>query len=296
MPPSNAANVEPFEQHRGLLFSVAYRMLGSVGDAEDVVQDAWMRWSTSDEEVREPAAYLVRIVTRLSIDALKSARVRRESYVGLWLPEPLPTGDDSDPPLAMVQRRELLSLGALTMIERLNPTERAVLVLHEALGFTHNEIADAVGTSAAASRQILTRARRRLGDDSQRRPADPAEHRALLDALVAAVDSGDLTALSELFDADVELLSDGGGRVRAALRPIAGRDKVVRLLVALRGRETRSMRARMVEVNGEAALVTDHETRPYTLVTVDSRGGRITRLFLLLNPDKLARVPAPEAS
>lgn len=283
---------EDFEAFRPLLYGVAYRMLGSAADAEDAVQETWLRWHAATD-VREPRAWLVRAVTNLCLDELRSARVRREQYVGPWLPEPVLTGDGIDDPLAAVQRRDLLSLGALRMLQLLSPRERAALVLHEGLGLSHAEVGCALGATEAASRQLLARARRRLPADLQspggRRP-DPGEHRRLVDAMVAAFDSGDLAPLLALMHEDMQLISDGGGQVRAALRPIVGAEKVLRFLAGLREREAARLEMSVVEVNGLPGLLVTEGGRPVLVTSQQLSGGRATELLLVVAPDKLARV------
>jgi len=290
-----AADVSPtedFEAFRPLLFGVAYRMLGSASDAEDAVQETWLRWHGATG-IEAPQAWLIRVVTNICLDQLRSARVRREEYVGPWLPEPVLTGESVDDPLAAVQRRELLSLGALRVLERLSPRERAALVLHEGLGLSHAEVATALGATEAASRQLLARARRRLPADLRApggRRADPTEHRRLTEAMVAAFDSGDLTPLLALLHEDIQLVSDGGGQVRAALRPIQGAGKVLRFLAGLREREGARLAMSAVEVNGLPGLLVTEAGVPVAVVTQQLSTGRATELLFVVAPGKLAAV------
>jgi RNA polymerase sigma factor (sigma-70 family) len=214
-----SARLAEFTGLRPLLFSVAYRMLGVASDAEDVLQEAWLRYAEADEVARA-RPYLVQVVTRLCLDELRSAHARRVSYVGPWLPEPVLTGASAvDDPLAAVERQERLSLGALALLEQLSAAERAVLVLREGLAYSHAEIAGAVGVSAQASRQLLARARRRLADGPPRQDADPAAHRRLLDALVAALSTGDTASLVRLLRDDVHPAAGRAVADPAARRP-----------------------------------------------------------------------------
>jgi RNA polymerase sigma factor (sigma-70 family) len=278
-----------FTALRPLLFSVAYRMLGSASDAEDVVQEAWLRFAPSAGGIRDPRAWLLRATTRLCLDELGSARARREHYVGPWLPEPVLTGGEAADPLAVVERRELLSLGALTMLERLSPAERAVLVLREAVGLSHAEIAAAAGVSEAGSRQLLSRARRRLTGEHARTTPPPGAQARLVAALRRAFDDGDLGALVDLLREDVVLVGDGGGEVLTARRPILGLDRVLRLLAGLRGRAPATLRLAVAAVNGEPAILVQDGRRPeHIAALVLDAGGRLALLLLVSAPGKLA--------
>ncbi len=282
-----------FAAYRPLLFSLAYRMLGSASDAEDVVQEAWLRLAGArDEEIRDLRAYLVRVVTRLCLDQLKSARVRRERYVGPWLPQPVLTGPGvADDPLAAVERRELLDLGALLLLERLSAQERAVLVLREAVGLSHAEIAETIGVSEAAARQHLARARRRLAQDGGRGGTpDPETHRKLVAALRAAFETGDVQPLIGLLRADVVLVSDAGGEARAPRRPIVGRDKVLRFALGARRRGEPGLAVIETYVNGVPGLVFHLGGMPAYVITCDVVDGMAARLLLVAAPGKLAYV------
>ena len=271
---------------RPLLFSVAYRMLGSASDAEDIVQDAWFRYQGATD-VREPKAYLVQVVTRLCLDQLRSARVRRETYVGPWLPEPVLTGQSTmDDPLATVERREELSLGALAILERLSPQERAVLVLYEALDYSHAEIADAVGITAVASRQQLSRARRRMAE-RPRRSADPAQHRRLLSAMLTAFSSGDTASLVDVLRADVVMVNDTGGEISAARRPVYGADKVSRWIAGVFRKRTPGLELGWAEVNGLPAVVTSIDGHPMYYMCVEVVDGQVAELLVVGGPTKL---------
>ena len=260
---------------RPLLFSVAYRLLGRPADAEDVVQESWLRYAGAAEKVHDPRPWLIQVVTRLSLDQLRSARARHEQLAGIWLPEPVLTGASVvEDPLETVERRDLLSLGALTMLQRLSPTERAALVLHEAIGLTHAEIGAVLGATEAGSRQLLARARRRVAADPARQPIPPPEmHRRLVASLRAAFDTGDAASLVGLLREDAVLLADTGGELPAPRRPIEGSAKILRF-VALVAAVQPPFAATEVEVNGEPGLLFHAGGEPYYLLTavVDAEG------------------------
>ncbi len=291
-----AERVAGFTALRPLLFSVAYRMLGRASEVDDVLQEAWLRYARLDG-VRDPKAYLVRVVTRLCLDVLNSAPVRRERYVGPWLPEPVLTRaavgglQPPEDPLHTVERREQLSLATLAMLQQLSPAERAVLVLREGLDYSHREIADTVGMSEPASRQLLTRARRRMASGPPRQPADPEEHRRLLTALLAAFSTGDTRRLVELLRADVVMTTDGGGEVKAALHPVSGRDKVVRLLSALWPTLPPDAEVVHVELNGQPGLVAHRAGQPLYALWLDVVDGRVSEILVVVAPSKLRHVP-----
>ncbi|WP_113701810.1 RNA polymerase sigma-70 factor [Nonomuraea lactucae] len=275
-----------FEEHRPTLLGLAYRLLGSMWDAEDVVQEAWLRWQAADRgEVRDPRAFLVTVVSRLALDQLRSARVKREAYTGPWLPEPVPTAEAG--PLDTAELRDTVSYATLHMMERLSPPERAVFVLREAFEFPYDEIARIAGLSVANARQLHHRASVRLADGRDRfRPTDE-EHGKLLTRFMEAAAGGDLEALTEILHEDVVSWNDGGGRVRAALRPILGRRKVAAFLHALTSRC--GVEVVVTEANGGPALWSTVEGESQlTLITV--RDGRISEIFTMRNPDKLRRM------
>ena len=280
-----------FTAFRPLLFSVAYRLLGLPADAEDVVQESWLRYARAAGEVRDPRAWLIQVVTRLCLDQLRSARARHERPVGVWLPEPVLTGGSvAEDPLETVERRDLLSLGALAMLQRLSPAERAALVLHEAIGLTHAEIGAVVGASEAGSRQLLARARRRVAADPARQPRpSPDAHRRLVAALRAAFDTGDAGSLVGLLREDAVLVSDAGGELPAPRRPIVGPARILRFFAGIHERGLPGLRATEVEVNGEPGLLFHLAGEPLYIVTsvVDADG----RMRLALNvggPTKFA--------
>ncbi|MEW2352666.1 RNA polymerase sigma-70 factor [Spirillospora sp. NPDC029432] len=283
-----------FEEHRGLLFAVAYRMLGTAADAEDTVQDAWLRWSAADRSgVDDPQAYLVRITTNLALDRLRSARAQRETYVGPWLPEPMLTAPDvaEDAELS-----ESVSMAMLVVLETLSPLERAVFLLKEVFGFPYGEIAAAVDRSEAAVRQLGTRARKHVEARRPRFGTDRAERRAVTERFLEAALGGDLNALMEALAPDVTLWSDGGGKVRAALRTIHGADKVARWLAAvaalpLAGVEPAEMRMRRAEINGVPGVVVDGPDGPLSTITLDvGDDGLVHAVHLVANPDKLRAI------
>ncbi|MBW8481346.1 RNA polymerase sigma-70 factor [Actinomadura parmotrematis] len=283
-----------FGAHRGLLFSVAYRILGTAADAEDAVQDAWLRWSAADRaDVAEPKAYLVRIVTNVALDRLKSARVRRETYVGPWLPEPMLTVPDAAEGSELA---ESVSMAMLVVLETLSPLERAVFVLREVFGFPHAEIAAALDRSEASVRQLGARARKHVQARRPRFAAAEGERRAATERFLTAALGGDINDLMEALAPDVTLWTDGGGKVRAALRTIQGADKVARWLEAVRdtsyaGVEPEQRRLRLVDLNGAPGLVFDGPDGPITAISVELDGaGRATAIHLVANPDKLRAV------
>jgi RNA polymerase sigma-70 factor (ECF subfamily) len=283
-----------FEAERPRLVALAYRMLGTSDDADDVVQDAWLRWSAADRsEVREPAAWLTTVTTRLAIDRLRSARSRREVYVGPWLPEPVADTDLGDPALAAATA-DSLTLQFLTVLERLDPTERAVLLLHDVFGYPFAEVAAHVDRSAAAARQIAKRARERVrsGRPTTEPPPDRQTAERLAEAFFAAVAVGDVDGLRELLTDDVVHLSDGGPTRRAARRPVVGADRVARLFVNLAARTRPGTRFDPVVVNGQPAWYATVDGEPEALFVPAFRGDRVASILAVLAPDKLARVHA----
>ncbi|GAA4763146.1 RNA polymerase sigma factor SigJ [Actinomycetospora chibensis] len=277
---------ETFTAQRPRLFGLAYRMLGSAHDAEDVVQDAWLRWSGHGDAVDNPAAWLTTVVTRLCLTRLDSARVRRETYVGPWLPEPILTTDPATGPAATVEERESVSLALLTTLERLTPPERAVYVLREAFGHSHAEVASVLDVTEAGSRQLHTRARRHLATA----PAAPARTDVgpLLARFVAAARHGDVAGLESLLAADVTVWSDGGGKVSAARRPVHGRDAVARFLVGILGPSRWHGRGAAAEINGAPAVLAFLDDQLAGVMTVEAVGDEVRAVRILRNPDKLA--------
>ncbi|ROQ27254.1 RNA polymerase sigma-70 factor (ECF subfamily) [Streptomyces sp. PanSC19] len=281
---------ELFEEHRPMLLGVAYRMLGRTADAEDVVQEAWLRWTAADRAaVREPRAFLVRITTRLAIDRLRQAQARRESYVGPWLPEPLVT--DFGPAAPDTAERALLadsvSLAVLVVLESLSPLERAVFVLREAFGFPYGEIATALDRSEAAVRQLAGRARRHVDEGRPRYDVDPAERRDLTERFLSAAAGGDLGELLALLAPDVRLVGDSGGKSKAPLRVIETADKVGRFLVAVARDSWEGYEVRFLELNGAPAVLVLAEGEPETAFQIEVRDGLVQCVHIIRNPDKL---------
>jgi RNA polymerase sigma-70 factor (ECF subfamily) len=279
-----------FQEHRPMLTGVAYRMLGRVADAEDVVQEAWLRWSAADRsDVREPRAYLVRVTTRLALDRLRQVRARRESYVGPWLPEPVVT--DFGPAVPDTAERAMLadsvSLAVLVVLESLSPLERAVFVLREAFGFPFAEIATTLDRSEAAVRQLAARARRHVDERRPRYDVDPAERRDLTERFLAAAAGGDLEQLLALLAPDVRLVGDSGGKSKAPLRIIESADKVGRFLSAVAQGADQLYAFRFVEVNGAPALLSLADGTPDALFQIEVRDGRVQCVYIVRNPDKL---------
>ena len=273
---------DPYLAHRGLLFTVAYEMLGSAADAEDVVQEAWLRWAGVDQtEVHNPRAYLVRIVTRLALNRLRTVARQREEYVGPWLPEPLLTSPDV---AEDVELAESVSIAMLTVLETLGPTERAVFVLHEVFETPYDEIAEAVGKTVAAVRQIAHRAREHVIARRPRMRVDPAEQQAVVDKFMAALDGGDLRSLMDVLAPDVVLITDGGGVLRAARKPVVGAEKVLTFLA--RAAKAPDLAATRVWVNGMPGARLDVEGTP-AVVSLVVADGRVTHIYAIRNPHKL---------
>jgi RNA polymerase sigma-70 factor (ECF subfamily) len=285
-------NGESPEALRPLLFSIAYRMLGTVSDAEDIVQEAYLRYQRALGEgtrVDSPRAYLSAVTTRLAIDHLRSARVRRESYVGQWLPEPLLTDDGAEDPAAHAEQADSLSMAFLLVLERLNPVERAVFLLHDVFGYGYDEVAGIVGKSEANSRQLATRARRHLEESRRRFDASRQEQQELAERFFAAVADGDVDGLVEMLAADVVVYGDGGGKAPQWMVPIVGVDKVSRLFAGL-GRTMGELGIRMQlrEINGQpGALVLDPEGQITNVFVLDVADGMIQTVRSIINPDKL---------
>lgn len=277
--------VEVFEQHRRHLFTMAYRMLGSAAEAEDVVQDAWLRFQEADTSaVTSARAWLSTVVTRLCLDERKSARARREVYVGPWLPEPIATGgDDVD--------RESISMAFLVLLESLSPVERAVYLLHEVFDYSHAEVASMVGREEAACRQVFHRARERVIERRPRFAASREQHGAILGGFLEAIGRGDLQRLCGLLAADVVSYSDGGGKARAALRPVLGDDAVARLLIGLTRKQPADRAAiDLLELNGWPAMVVREGERARVALLIETDGERVVNVFMVLNPEKLSRL------
>jgi RNA polymerase sigma-70 factor (ECF subfamily) len=284
-------STDTFEEHRSVLTGVAYRMTGRVADAEDIVQETWLRWSAEGrEEVRDPRAYLVRITTRLAINRLRYTQSRRETYVGPWLPEPIVTefGPRALDTAEKAVLAESVSLAVLVVLESLSPLERAVFVLHEAFGFPYGEIAETLGRSDAAVRQLGGRARRHVEERKPRFDVDPAERRDLTERFLAAAAEGDIEGLLSLLAPDVRLVGDSGGKSRAPLRVIEGADKVGRFVRGAAGKGAADARFRFAEINGGPALLIFSGSALDSVVQLDIADGRVQCLYIVRNPDKLA--------
>lgn len=288
---SRVAKAEEFEELRALLFSISYRILGSVGEAEDAVQDTWLRYEATPTRPRSTKAFLSAVVTRISIDVLRSARSRREAYVGPWFPEPLLTDPYEDPERS-AELADSLSMAALLLLERLTPLERAVFVLREVFGFGFPEITAAVGRSEAACRQLAVRARRHMDEGRPRFDADRKEREELAGRFFDAFREGDVDGLRELLAADVHMVGDGGGKAPQWVNGILGADNVARMLVSIITGMTRiGVSVEPQDVNGQPGAVhRDRDGKVLNTLALDILDGRIQTIRTVLNPDKLSHV------
>ncbi|MEU8591548.1 RNA polymerase sigma-70 factor [Streptomyces sp. NPDC048664] len=288
--PGELAEAEAvFHAARGRMFGIAYRMVGSVGEAEDILQEVWIRWQSCDRsQVLNPPAFLTTTTTRVAIDALRSARVHRETCVGPWLPEPVDTAGD---PALGAERAEALEIAVLMLLEKLTPTQRAAYVLREAFDYPYEQIAEIIGRTKENARQAVSRARRLLAEE-RRVSVATAEHQRLLTAFVAAARSGDVSELEELFARDVVSFADGGGAVRASKFPVQGRRRVARYVRAFAGVFWSGAVVEPVEVNGRPAVRLSREGRTVAVVTVGATADGIDRLLWLMNPAKLTVLDA----
>ena len=284
---------DAFSQYRSLLFSIAYRMLGSVADAEDMLQETFIRWQkSSDEEIRSPRAFLVTIISRLCINHLQSARVQREEYIGQWLPEPLLTGPESDPS-ERFRVDESLSMAFLVLLERLTPMERAVFLLREVFDYEYSDLAAIVGQNDASCRQILRRARQHVAEVRPRFDVSLEQREQLLHQFVTAASNGDLNGLVALLSSDVVFYSDGGGKSAAVPNLVYGPDNVARVILGgLTRLVPKDLVSRMAQINGEPGVVSYVNGRPYSVLTIDITDGHVQSIFIVTNPEKLARLPA----
>lgn len=278
-----------FSAARPRLFGIAYRMLGSVAEAEDIVQDAWVRWQGCDiDTIENPPAFLATVTTRLAMNSAQSARARHETYIGPWLPDPIDTS--ADPELG-AERGEALEFAVLLLLEKLSPAERAAYVLREAFDYPYSLIAEIVQLAEPAVRQLVSRARKHLAAE-RRKPASRPEQRRLLDAFLTAAQTGDVTSLERLFAADVVSYSDGGGVKLAARKPVAGRERVAKFVAAFSSHFWIGADLKWIEANGQPAVVISREGVPYAMVTANTSdsgdGAGIDELLWMMNPDKIA--------
>ena len=286
--PTTRAAGDVFEEHRELLFSIAYRMLGSAADAEDIVQDAYLRWQdTPPKTVRSPRDYLGTIVTRLALDHLRSARKRREVYVGPWLPEPL-VGVSADDPLAAATLAESLSTAFLVLLERLSSRQRAAFLLHDVFGYEQGEVAAALQTTTSNARQLVTRARQELAGERARFASDRKRAAALAERFLSISTGSDAAALLPLLSPDAVAHADGGGKFAAARNPIVGADRVARFIAGVVRKWSASGTVRVEPVNAEPGLLWLRRGRLAAVLTLGVNAeGTIDRVFIVVNPDKL---------
>jgi RNA polymerase sigma-70 factor (TIGR02957 family) len=277
---------------RPRLFGIAYRMLGSAAEAEDIVQDVWLRWQATDRSVVEnPSAFLATTTTRLCINFAQSAQSRRESYVGPWLPEPVDTSND---PALGAERGEALGLAILLLLEKLSPTERAAYVLREAFDYSYRQIAAILQMEEANTRQLVSRARKHVAD-GRRTPASSEEQQRLLEAFIGAAQKGDLAALESLFAGDVVSYSDGGGVVRTAARaPVSGRERVAKFVAAFASHFWIGITLRWIETNGQGSVLLSRDGIPVALATIDASAQGIDQVMWILRPSKLAAISTPQ--
>jgi RNA polymerase sigma-70 factor (TIGR02957 family) len=288
-------DLDVFKDDRPRLFSIAYRMLGSASDAEDVLQDAWLRYSGAESSsIRSPQAFATTIVTRLCLDRLKSARAKREEYIGPWLPEPVLTSE-LESPADKLERAESVTLAFLVLLEKLSPEERAVFLLKEIFEYDHAEVAEMLGTTAENSRQLLHRAKARISEGRPRLTGTAQSRRAVAERFARAFSAGDGAELTALLAADVEVWSDGGGKASAARRPLIGRDQVLNFLIGLHRAAhatgvARDVSLEIEDVNSEAALVLRVGPRLESVFVFSVEGDAICGIRVVRNPDKLARI------
>lgn len=288
--PSERDSIDQFEQYRPLMFSIAYRMLGSVSEAEDMLQNAYIRYLQIDiSTIASPKAFLSTMVTRLCLNHLQSVRVQRESYLGPWLPEPLLTEEDPESPTSQAEQLESISMAFLVLLERLTPVERAVFLLREVFDYSYPEIASMVGKEEASCRQILSRAKKFIAAQRPRFTASNERHQQLLQQFQAAVTEGDLSGLMHLLSSDVTLSTDGGGKVPgAATRRLQGAEAVARFMIAVTRRYAQALSTpELIEANGEPAILIRVDGHPFTVISMTIVQQQIVDIRAIGNPDKL---------
>ncbi len=278
-----------FQAHRSVLLNIAYRMLGSYAEAEDVVQDAWLRMHAHQQTIDSPKPWLVRTVTRLCLDVLKSARVQRETYIGPWLPEPTPTHEGT--PLGdAVELADSLSMALMTLLERLSPVERATFILRETFDFSYREIAEILKLEEDNCRQIAHRARARVHRDRPNYTVEPKEKENLLLRFGEAASKGDMEGLLQLFHQGITLWNDGGGKVKASLKPIYGPAKVARFFKGIKDKVPKNLRYAIRQINGEPALVYTQGENVFSVIALDISQGQIRGVLMVVNPEKLHQI------
>ena len=284
--------VDAFTEYRPLLFSIAYRMLGSVMDAEDAVQETYLRWEQAAEaEIESLKAYLSTIITRLCIDQLRSARVQREQYIGPWLPEPLITEDSTDMADHVVLA-DSLSMAFLVMLESLGPVERAAFLLREVFEYDYAEVAGIIGKSESNCRQLVHRAKTRVTEHRPRFDTSHTQAQEITAQFLIAATTGDIDKLLDLLSEDATLWSDGGGKVAAAINPIYGADKIARFLIGLMRKAPEKFEARLAQINGQPGVLTYDDGKPYSAATFEVLDGKVCGIRVVNNPDKLQRLPS----
>lgn len=284
---NNEEKVKIFEQHRKKLFGIAYRMLGTNVEAEDIMQEAYIRWhKTNLEKIKNTEAWLVTVVTRLSIDRLRKAKNERENYIGPWLPEPLavsslPTPEED------AEFSSSLSLAFMVLLEKLSPTERAVFLLHDIFECAYSDVARIIDKTEAASRQIVSRARKRIRTEENRFEADERERENLIQKFAIASNTGDEQTLLSLFSDDVRMTSDGGGKITAARKIVYGSKRLVRLFTIVGLKYGDAFEYLLTSINGEMGLLMLHESKPFAATTFEFKDGKISALYRVMNPEKL---------
>ncbi|MEV7523017.1 RNA polymerase sigma-70 factor [Streptomyces sp. NPDC091371] len=278
------ASTAEFEEHRPRMFGIAYRMLGSATEAEDIVQDAYLRWTSGDRaDVEHPGAWLAKVVTNLCLNALTSARARREEYVGPWLPEPVLTDGGALGPLESAEQRDSVSMALLVLLEQLTPVERAVYVLREAFAYGHREIAGILDLSEANCRQLYRRAAARVAAPKPRFEPDPERWQSLVETFLDAARGGDVARLESMLAADAKYVGDGGGIVSAATRPVLGRDKVARFAVGIMAKYGQGLSISFAEINGSPTLLLGE----MGIFQVEFENGLVSEVRTVTNPEKL---------